>query len=262
MYRPAPGDTEILRLAASFVNLRTTDFAELLNKGLRATQHRLKKLRLDDNGGLGYFYADTKDPANPFRNVLRLTQKGWDTAHRLGVLDVEVNANREKSENQLEHDLVLTDLHKALHFVFKDILKWSQLYQTRYTRWDSGRDDYVNADAAFSIVKPDGNKVMLFVEVENQRGVEEPLRKMRGYQRFAESGEFAKHFEHPDFRVIFLKPTPVMATNVLTAAAGDTNLATRRFWISDFDSATKRVTEAVFRTPRDFEKTSYSLLFV
>jgi hypothetical protein len=265
-------DRELLRFSTSFVNLRVRDFAELTGRSEHAVRERMPKLVIEHKtrfgtkkgelqDGLGLFYW-LPNPSNPFEKVYFPTQKAWDTAHRLGILDVEVNATREKSEGQLEHDLVLTDFHKALHFAFKDMLKWSQLYQSRYTRWDDGTNDYVNADAVFSIVKPDGGKAIFFVEVENQKGVQEPLDKMRRYQRFHESGGFAEHFEHPDFRVIFLKPTPAMCTNALTAAAGERGVATRRFWFADYDAATLRIGEQIFRTPKDFESVAHSLLFV
>lgn len=265
-------DQELLKLGTSFVNLRVTDFAQLTGRSEHAVRERLPKLVIEHKtrfgakkgemrDGLGLFYW-LPNPVNPFQKVYFPTQKGWDVAHRLGIIDVEVNANREKSDGQLEHDLILTDFHKALHFVFKDMLKWSQLYQSRYNRWNSGPDDYVNADAVFSINKPDGNKSIFFVEVENQKGVQEPLDKMRRYQRYADCGQFAQDFEHPDFRVIFLKPTLAMVTNALTAAADVPELATRRFWFADYDAATKRTGERIFRTPRDFANLTHSLLFV
>jgi len=265
-------DRELLKLGTSFVNLRVTDFAQLTGRSEHAIRERMPKLVIEHKtrfgakkgamrDGLGLFYW-LPNPVNPFQKVYFPTQKAWDVAHRLGLIDAEVNANREKSDGQLEHDLILTDFHKALHLAFKDMLHWSQLYASRYTRWSSATADYVNADAVFSIKKPDGDYVTFFVEVENQKGVEEPLRKMDGYRRFAESGEYQQKFQHKDFRVIFLKPTPAMCTNALTAAAEVPEIATRRFWYADYDAATKRIGEQIFRTPKDFEKVTYSLLFV
>ncbi|HSY52421.1 MAG TPA: hypothetical protein VLC46_26705 [Thermoanaerobaculia bacterium] len=256
--RVSKSDNDILKFAASFVNLRTSDICDLTGRSLRRIQRRMRKLRLDENGGLGLFYDDLRNPANPFEKVHRLTQKGWDEALRRNLLDKEVNANREKSEGQLEHDLVLTDFHKALHRTFGANLNWSQLYAARYKRWGKGRDEYVNADAFFFIEK-DGEYSAFFVEIENQKGVEEPLRKMRAYAEFAD-GHYQEMFNHSDFRVIILKPTPAMTSHVLSAAREDKAVNTRRFWLTDYDSALKP-SERVFKTPKDFETASYSLLF-
>jgi hypothetical protein len=262
-------DSDLLKLGTSFVNLRVRDFAELTGRSEHAIRHRLVKLCIEHKTrfgerkgemkrGLGYFYW-LPNPSNPFEKVYFPTQKAWDEALRLGLVDREVNANREKSEGQLEHDLVLTDFHKALHRTFKDLLKWSQLYEMRYCRFGKGRDEYVNADALFVIEKPEGKPAAFFVEVENQKGVEEPLRKMRNYTAFA--SRFAEHYPYDDFRVIVLKPTPAMAAHVLSAAREDKDTNTRRFWITDYTAASS-ASERVFKTPRDFETLSYSLLFV
>jgi|ERR1043165_2068915 hypothetical protein len=249
--RYAKQDAELLKLGASFMLLRTSDICDLTGRTLRRVQRRMRKLRLDDNGGLGLFYDDLRNPANPFEKVHRLTQKGWDEAQRRGLINQDVNANREKSEGQLEHDLVLTDFHKALHFAFGDRLKWSQLYEQRYQRFGKGRDEYVNADAFFVI-----DDKAFFVEIENQKGVEEPLRKMRNYTAFA--SYFSDYYPYKDFRVVILKPTSAMAAHVLSAAREDKETNTRRFWITDYESA-KHPTEQAFKTPRDFETESYSL---
>src|SRR5687768_862443 len=130
MHALSEQDKELLKLAASFVNLRVRDFAELAGRSDHAVRERMPKLmiahrtRFGENknstrNGLGHFYRlpDDEDPEKRRRYTgeeytYRLTQKGWDEAHRLFPDEVpEVNANREKSENQLEHDLVLTDFH-------------------------------------------------------------------------------------------------------------------------------------------------------
>jgi hypothetical protein len=261
--RIAKGDKELLKLGASFVNLRTSDIVDLTGRSLRRVQRRMRKLRLDENGGIGLFYDDLRNPANPFEKVYRLTQKGWDTAHRLNPdsIPADVSANREKSENQLEHDLVLTDFHRDLQKVFKDMLVWSQLYQDRYKRWGKGRDEYINADAFFYIRKPDNTYAAFFVEVENQKGVEEPLRKMRAYTEFAQ-GHYQELTGHDDFRVIFLKPTKAMVDNVLEAAERDKETETRRFWLADYEQASRFSAAQIWRTPKDHETVKYSLLFV
>jgi hypothetical protein len=250
------GDADLIRFAASFVNLRATDFVTLTDRSLRVIQHRLKKLLVGENG-TGYFYR-IPNPANPFEQVYFLSQKGWDEALRLGFVNDEVNANREKSEGQVEHDLVLTDFHRALHFSFGEQLHWSQLWKNRYTRWGKGPFDYVNADAFFYIEREDGKFASFFVEVENQKGVEEPLRKMEGYVRFAESGAYQEKFEHPDFRVIFLRPSTEMVRNLVEAAAEKQRFATRRFWITSYaDMLYPRLPK--YLTPRDRDKATYTL---
>jgi hypothetical protein len=260
--RVSKSDHDILKFAASFVNLRTSDICELTGRSLRRVQRRMRKLRLDENGGLGLFYDDLRNPANPFEKVHRLTQKGWDEAQRRGLIDQDVNANREKSEGQLEHDLVLTDFHKALHKVFGGKLHWSQLYADRYKRWGKKTHEYINSDAFFYIEKDDGKYAAFFVEVENQKGVEEPLRKMRAYAEFAEGG-YQELTGHDDFRVIFLKPTEAMCTNVLMFASGEKDVNTRRFWFADYEKANRYSAAEIWRTPRDFsDGKKHSLLFI
>jgi hypothetical protein len=253
--RIAKGDNELLKIGASFLNVRTSDFVDLTGRSLRRIQRRLKKLRLDEIG-LGLFYDDLRNPANPFEKVWRLTQKGWDEAQRRGLIDQDVNANREKSEGQLEHDLVLTDFHKALHEQFGDTLTWSQLYADRYRRWGKKTHEYVNADAFFTL-KKDSKYYAFFVEVENQKGVEEPLRKMRAYSEFA-GGGYQELTGHDDFRVIILKPTAAMSTHVLEAAHEDRQTNSGRFWITDYESALKPHA-SVFRAPKNYEQKTYSL---
>jgi hypothetical protein len=263
-------DNDLLKLGTSFVNLRVRDFSDLTGRSEHAIRHRLVKLCIEHKTrfgekrgemkrGLGYFYW-LPNPANPFEKVYFPTQKGWDEALRLGLIAREVNANREKSEGQLDHDLILTDFHKALHSVFKEKLHWSQLYADRFKRWGKKPHEYVNADAFFYIEKDDRKYAAFFVEIENQKGVEEPLRKMRGYAQFAEGG-YQELTGHDDFRVILLKPSPAMVTHVLEAARTEKELNTRRFWFADYDTANRYCGAQVWRTPRDVpESISYSLL--
>lgn len=262
-------DKRLIELASSFVNLRVRDFHDLTGRGEHALRERLLHLLIarrvrwgekkgEDRGGLGIFYR-IPNPSNPFELVYFLTQKGWDEALHAGYVHHEVNATKEKSDGQLDHDLVLTDFHKALHFAFGDFLTWSQLWRNRYTRWGKGTNDYVNADAIFDLEQPSGEHKAFFVEVENQKGVQEPMRKMEGYLRFAESGEFQKKFEHPDFRVIFLKPTRDMAMNLLAAASAKPRVNTRRFWVNDYAAAINP-REALYLTPRDYRERTYGLL--
>ena len=262
-------DADLLKFGTSFVNLRVRDFADLTGRSEHAIRHRLVKLCIEHKTrfgekkgemkrGLGYFYW-LPNPQNPFEKVYFPTQKGWDEALRLGLLDKEVNANREKSEGQLDHDLILTDFHKALHKVFKERLHWSQLHSARYHRWGKKHTEYVNADAFFYIEKDDHTYAAFFVEVENQKGVEEPLRKMRAYAEYG-AGPYQEEFDHQDFRVILLKPTAPMATHVIETAHLEKETNTRRFWITDYQSA-MNPDRIVFRTPRDGGNINYSLLF-
>jgi hypothetical protein len=108
----------------------------------------------------------------------------------------------------------------------------------------------VNADAGFAIVKE--NRVAPFLaEIENQKGLSEPLRKMEGYTQFAKSGEFQNKFQWDDFRVIILKPTRRRALEVAAAANEEKSLNNRRFWISDYDSAINDPMGSHYLTPRD-----------
>jgi len=267
MPQPSPFDKELIRLGASYVNLRVRDFADLTGRSLHALGERMPKLVIshktrfgEDKGkerlGVGYFKW-LANPANPFEKVYFLTQKGWDRAHLLGFVNHEVSATEEKSEGQLEHDLILTDFHKALHFAFGDRLTWTQLWKNRYTRWGKGKDMYVNADAYFYLRQADGSYAAFFVEIENQKGVQEPLRKMEGYLRFANSGAYQEKFQHDDFRVILLKPTLDMALKVLNAAGKTKSLATGRFWISDY-AAALAANAANYRTLKDSRLLSLS----
>jgi len=253
-------DDDLLKLGASFVNLRVRDFADLTGRSEHAIRHRLVKLCIEHKTrfgekrgemkrGLGYFYW-LPNPSNPFEKVYFPTQKGWDEALRRGLIDHEVNANREKSDGQLEHDLILTDFHKALYSAFPT-LKWSQLYEQRYQRFGKGRDEYINADAFFVI---EGKA--FFVEIENQKGVEEPLRKMRNYTAF--SKHFSDYYNYEDFRVIFLKPTPAMCLHVLEAAREERDTNSGRFWFASYQEAGNPKAE-IFRSPKTYEQKAYSL---
>jgi len=259
---------DALKYGVSFVNIRTRDLHDLTRRSLYVCRRTFRQLAIerrvrfgdkkgDRKSGLGLFYS-LPNPRNPFERVFFPTQKGWDEALKRGYVAHEVNANREKSDDQLDHDLVLTDFHKALYNVYGDRLRWNQLWQARYTRWGKKPEQYINADAFFSLRQGDGTWVSFFVEVENQKGVQEPMRKMRAYVAFAESGAYPDKFEHPDFRVIFLKPSPDMTTNLLWEAYATKETNTRRFWLSDFVSAMQPRNYA-YRTPKDFNEQTYSL---
>jgi len=252
---------QALKFGTQFVNLRVRDLRELTGRSEYVCQRTFRQLCIsrtvrfgDRKGevehGLGLFYS-LPNPLNPFEQVFFPTQKGWDEALARGFVKHTVNVTDEKSEGQLAHDLVLTDFHKALHALFGERLQWSQLYKSRYHRWAKGKEDYVNADAFFFIKFPSGKIAAFFVEVENQKGTQEPLRKMGGYLRFAE-GPFQDIFKWDDFRVIFLRPSYEMVLNLLHAANAEKTTATRRFWLTDYKAAL-RPQHKTYYTPKDFE---------
>lgn len=88
-------------------------------------------------------------------------------------------------------------------------------------------------DAYFEIETPAGIRPM-FVEVD--RGTE-PLRiwhrKIADYLRLATSGEFARVFQQPQFRVIVLAPSERRAQNIAGAIATFTD---RIFFLATFDA--------------------------
>jgi hypothetical protein len=255
-----------LQFGASFVNLRVRDLSALSGRSEYVCRRTFRQLvierrvrfgdrRGDTESGLGLFYS-LPNPLNPFERVFFPTQKGWDEALRRGFVDHTVSVTDEKSEGQLEHDLILTDFHKALHFAYGAKLHWSQLFKARKHRWSDRPNDYVNADAFFYLELPNGEYASFFVEVENQKGVEEPMRKMGNYLGFAD-GPFQDLFHAPDFRVIFLRPSAPMVTNLAAATHRDKTRNSPRFWIADYASS-QRPTERVFFAPPDYERKAWS----
>jgi hypothetical protein len=256
-----------LEFGVQFVNLRPRDLQDLTGRSIYVCRRTFRQLVIErrvrfgdkkgtEKQGLGLFYC-LPNPSNPFERVFFPTQKGWDEAYKRGYVNHEVNANREKSDDQLDHDLILTDLHKALLAVYgPENLRWSQLWQSRYTRWGKKPEQYINADAFFALRQPNGTWIAFFVEVENQKGVQEPLRKMAAYVAFAQSGAYQEKFEHPDFRAIFLKPSREMTLNLLAAASKDRLANTKRFLCTDYD-AIPQLTQKVFGTPKDFRERTW-----
>ena len=280
----AKGDQEILRHFASFVNLRARDLMELTGRHKDSVWMRLRKLgglrhvrkgprKDEEQRGLGYvnYVLETSDAVteedryvDPFEieRVYFLTQRGWDKALELGLVQHRVNASDEKSNLSLAHDMKLTDIHLALHRKYGDRLHWFQYRPYIYSRWDDGAEDFVKPDAFFWLDQGD-HFPAFFVELENRRETNkypegDLLAKLK---RFAEYGkghfQAEPHFEDfRDFRVITYRLSPVLARN-MAAKTAKHGLTTGRFWFSDIPSAIRG--EETYVTPKDYAERTHSL---
>lgn len=159
------------------VHLRPRNLAELTGRREYVIWHRLRTLvpsrtvRFGPNKGdtvVGRGYVnyviesadslrsdERRETAFDVERVYFLTQKGWNKALDLGFIKFPVNAVNEKSNQNLDHDLKLTDIHLALWRKWRDRLHWYQYRPFTYHRFGKGDDELINADAFYWIDKDD-----------------------------------------------------------------------------------------------------------
>jgi hypothetical protein len=270
--RLTKNDDLILRQLVDFYYLKPSQLAELVGRGRRKVQQRLRVLgrgRIRDGKkleGLGL----VKTLPQPFSRfgefVWFLAQPAWEYAYsEKGWISKPVQATDEKSPMKLPHNLLVTDYHFALFKSFGDRLRWAQHHYTVYERFGTGPEDKVYADGFFYL-DHGGAYPSFFVEVENtgedkydSEGKSRRVRKCESYLKYLECGAFQEKFNYPDFRVIFLVPSPTEARNFaakLHKLGGA--LDSRKFWITDFASAFSGE-PSIYLTPKDYEQKTHSL---
>lgn len=271
----AEGDKDFLWALANFVNLKPRHLAELTGRSLQVVYYRLRALGPDrticygpqkgsPEKALGYVNyllegtdklseRETVFPQNKIERVHFLTQKGWNKALDLGFLKYPVNFTRNSNQN-LDHDLKLSEIHLALYRRYGNKLHWFQYRPYIYVK------GLVNADAFFWL-DLDDHFPCFFVELENRResGHEEDgdlTSKLRQFTEFAKAFEEPQFEDFSDFRVAIYRLTDRMAKEYAKKASS-LGLAHRRFWITDIPSAIAG-TES-FITPKDYTDRRYSL---
>jgi hypothetical protein len=269
--RLTKNDDQIIRQLVDFYYLKPSQLAELVGRPRRKVQQRLRVLgrgRIRDGKrveGLG-LVRSLHQPFSRFgEDVWFLTQPAWEYAYsEKGWISKPVQATDEKSQMKLPHNLLITDYHFRLFESFADRLRWSQHHYVLYERFGTAPDDKVYADGFFYLDLKTAFP-SFFVEVENTAedkyidGKSRRVRKCESYIRFLESGAFQEKFRYPDFRVVFLVPSPTEARNFaakLHHLGGA--LDSRRFLITDFESAFSNEA-SVYLTPKDFEQRTHSL---
>ena len=203
-----------------------------------------------------------------------LSQSGW--VHRIPYLDlsqvtggatyaygltdkgVEEYGGKtfdDHSERTLFHELAISDFHIELK-------KFCALHSREFSWQQSNLKRGIHPDAYFSITDPkkDGaNTNHFFLEIERSKvgnvknGVSSIIRKLAHYYEIYNTDECKKKWGFKTFRVILLVRSIDRRDNLLRDL--EKEYKHRMFWIKPLGIG---ITDG-YRTPKDFELSSYSL---
>jgi hypothetical protein len=222
----------------------------LTGRSQKVVERDLRFLR--DEEGLLVFKHHPTEKFGPY--VWYLTQKGWDWCFKEKLFEKRVEANDEKGDNWLKHDLVLTDLHIKLFDIFGPDLFWTQLRQHCYRRFGKAKNDRVNYDAFFSF--PQGGSFPVFlVEVEKSKdsvkfGKSSRMEKVEAYESYARGPFQDEYGDEADFRVLWTFGTEQKTLN--HASKLHEQNANRRNWSLDENQIPSLTKEAqLFITPKE-----------
>ncbi len=168
----------------------------------------------------------------------------------------------EHSQRTLDHELEISFFHIALkRFCEKNKLKlyWQQ----------SDLKCTVSPDAMFGITdpaKPDGkNTLYYFLEMERAKighyrdGEPSIMRKLGKYYAYYGTDACEKEWQDfRQFRVIVVQRTDERMVNLLKELGKQFNH--RMFWLTTEERCKEFMGETIFKTPKDWDKTTYSFL--
>lgn len=264
------GDAELLELLVAYRYLQPGDFQKLTNRNIVSLRRRLREL-------VGREYLerltlplerDTLNGNPPDGYVYQLAARGIRKAKEYGFADGYLRHTREKSNLFLAHDMLITRFHMSLALATRGAsLVLTGWEQRRAVLLDSAGNGYarlsVNPDALFGLTdreKPEGqNAAYFFLEIvrsresEYEREQSNFMRKMEAYAAYHRQGKAAARFGIANFRVITVTPTKQRALN-LCAKLKEASLASARFWFTDLASASERILDKIFFTPKDADE--------
>jgi len=208
-------------------------------------------------------YFDLNTPRGTMTYVYGLSDKGVlqlsdDTSMPLYHIYKTFD---EHSQRTLDHELEVSFFHIALKkFCADENLKlyWQQK-DLKCT---------VNPDAYFAItdpVLPDGkNTFHYFLEIERAKlghfrnGEPQIMKKLDGYYKYFNSEKCQKEWNFKQFRVIVVQPSAVRSENLLERLAK--NHKHRMFWLTTEEAYKAGIGGKIFKTPKDFASTAYSMV--
>ncbi len=224
-----------------------------------------------------------RTPIMPDESVIRRAPAA-EYSYRLSKHGVSVATNGkflgEKTPLSANHEQKITEFHTSLDRTYPGKVFWLQKNLKRT----------VNPDAMFGLSKDGTKGVFFFLEIERskQAGYEDEAghsnltSKLEKYDKYRGSQKCKEEWEHfSDYRVILVlkdndRKPGIRALNLLKKLAGEAKydkpgwgqtkkhppLPYRWIWITTDKQFQADPTGKVFRTPKDFEQTSYSLLDV
>jgi DNA-binding transcriptional ArsR family regulator len=216
-------DVEIFRRLAEFVFLRQKDLSELTGRSRRVVYRRLGKLK---ERGL---VLSLHDPEDKWAQAAWcLSQKGWDKALELRLVEDSVDWEDDRSNKNLPHDLEITKFHLALVATFGEKnLRWHQV---------GIESEGVRPDALFAL-NWEGKWRCFILEYENtlrretRDGENARIAKLRQYVEYA-AGRFQEDWEFRNFRLLMVLPTAAKMLNLLERMKEDEELNHPRFWLA------------------------------
>ena len=254
---------EAIELLAEYFCLRTNDVARLIrsrepnDNDKRSVRHtlgllykaglvnRLPYLDFDrESGGVTYVYG-LSDKGVKFVETIWPDAKTFD----------------EHSQRTLDHELEISFFHIALKkFAAKNKLKlyWQQ----------SDLKCTVSPDSMFALTdpaKPEGkNTLYYFLEMERAKighyrdGEPSIMRKLGKYYTYYGTDACEKEWtDFRQFRVIVVQRTDERRENLLKQLNKELNH--RMFWLADEKSYKDSIGGQIFKTPKDYQNTAYSL---
>lgn len=189
-----------------------------------------------------------------------LSFKGGEKCVNLGILEKPKYVYK-KSPKSIAHDSLISEFHLALEIALRDRIPACQhstppcdSCAANILTWEQWRDDMTDLahlipDARFAVV---GDDDFTLVEV---------VRANISKPKDREDELTEKMFEYEKLgikRILILMPTKSRADNYLKKLFSI--LPSSAIWVTDYDSVFKDVLGAVFRTPKNYETRSYSIL--
>lgn len=251
-------DRQLFEVLRNYKHLNAPMLSELTGRSVRALNFRLLTLRK-----AGYLrslplpFSDT--PINPGPLVHFLTQKGLDFAWKtFGIGDGKATGNDEKTNKNLEHELDLTNWHRALEKELPkhgcELLSWEQ---DAHVIRDGVEDGSIVPDAFIGIRHGDRPKgkdgAYLFVENERSKaghyenGRSNLLRKFDAYEEYA-AGGFRERWGINNFRVVVVLPSMERVKTLIETMKDDRHLNPERFWLTSRDQMDNSICDLIFLT--------------
>ena len=182
----------------------------------------------------------------PPKYIYGLTDSGAELARSRGV-----EGARQFIGRDLEHEHILTNVIIA----YREFCK-AHGFTLKVERLPIDHSKIINPDALFTIETAAG-KYVIPIEVERQTFNESYLKKALKYRSVFNTDEASKLFRVPKFRVHFFVETRRKREFILEKFSAD--YAYRMFWFTTFDDILN-LNEPIFRTPKDYQTVSYSLV--
>jgi hypothetical protein len=202
---------------------------------------------LDEEGlahGLTYIEPDRERGAPT--GVWGLTDKALrDDSPAILHINPRAKSFEEQSTRTLDHELEISYFHIAIKNLPLQ-LYWQQ----------SDLKRGIHPDAYFALTdpsKPAGkNTLHYFLEIEKgKKTFEDLLKKLGRYYELYNTDKCVKEWGFKQFRVIVIQKNEIRRGNLLKELAA--KYSHRMFWLATEEDRLS------FRTPKDFEETTYSL---